>query len=243
MHVATGSASTADVGVQLVVDRRGRSVTGTATSSPKPPGRRPADELRGPGRRSRARSGSSGRAARHLRVHGHAARRALRLPARRPSPRRPSSCPMISGGARRGLLRGDALDVAPADPGALDPDQHLALRRRGHLHVEDVECPVERVDESAHRGSGYAAPVDEHLRVHLRGEHELLGLEVLVGDVALREAPGPADDPGKAAARRTRRDRSPRRSRRGDGSRPTLSRQPASVRTAGWSSGTSSGGK
>ena len=47
--------------------------------------------------------------------------------------------------------RGDALDVAAADPGALDPDQHLALGGDRRLDVEDVERALQRVDEGAHR--------------------------------------------------------------------------------------------
>src|SRR5437867_11052520 len=41
------------------------------------------------------------------------------------------------------------------------------------------------------------APVDEHLRVHLRSEEQLLGVEVLVSDVTLRQTPRTADDAGQ----------------------------------------------
>ena len=44
----------------------------------------------------------------------------------------------------------DTLDVAAADPGALDPDQDLAFDRRRSLDVEDVEGSLQRVDEGAH---------------------------------------------------------------------------------------------
>ena len=175
-----------DVGVQPVVDhvdarRRHRDELAEAA------GAAPADQLAMLanvfGSRAAVEAGSAG----DLRVHRHSATgEGLR-------PRRGSghlADQLVTHDQRRRTARAsrrDALDVAAANADPLHADQDFARVRDGRLHVEDVERSLQRVDEGTHRPR-LPAPLDEHLRVHLRRERELLRLEVLVGDMALGEA-------------------------------------------------------
>ena len=165
MQVATGSASTATSASSS------SSITwtqdaGTATSSPKPPGRLPPTSWRCWQMFSDPERQREAGPARDLRVHGHAAADE-RLGAGRSS--RHLADQLVAHDQRRRPARAprrDALDVAAADPGALHADQDFARRRDGRLHVEDVERSLQRVDERTHRAA-LPAPVDEHLRVDL----------------------------------------------------------------------------
>ena len=104
MQVATRLGQHRDVGVERVVDEvdaahRHRDELAEAA------GPCPADELAVLADVLEPGAAARGRAARHLRVHGHAAAdERPRLPARADVTSPTSSCPMISGGARRGLL-------------------------------------------------------------------------------------------------------------------------------------------
>ena len=242
MQVATGSASTA-------------TSASSSSSMTWMQRRRHRDELaeparaafrrraRGAGRCSPTPNGSQATSAGDLRVHRHAAADERLGPGRR---RRHLADQLVPHDQRRRPARApgrDALDVAAADPGALDagsaprPRPRPAARRRGRRAC----APACR------RGAHQPRPATRTTRPASARRPaqpgELLGLEVLVGDVALREPAGPADDPGQLplavpgeVGRGPEALRAPSRGRRS-------SRQSASVRTAGWSSGTSSGGK
>ena len=62
-----------------------------------------------------------------------------------------SSCPMISGGARRGLRVATPWTSLPQIPARSTRISTSPSRGDRRLHVEDVERALQRVDEGAHR--------------------------------------------------------------------------------------------
>ena len=149
MQVATRLGQHGQLGVERVVDdvdaahRNGDELAEAA-------GARAADELAVLADVLEAGAAAQADAARHLRVHRHAAADEALAAGRGVDDHADELVPHDQRRRAARAPRRDALDVAAADPGALDPDQHLALPRRRRLDVEDVQRALQRVDEGAH---------------------------------------------------------------------------------------------